>query len=315
MGRPSSTPSRGTARLEILGAALLFSTGGAAIKAAQFSSWQVAGLRSGIAAIAVWLLLPASRELRRGGLGITVLVSIAYAATLVLFVLANKLTTAANTIFLQSTAPLYILLLGPFLLKEAIHKRDLLFMVAVGTGMAFFFVGRQQSFATAPDPVTGNILALLSGVTYAGLLLGLRWMGTRGGSPAGAVALGNLFAFLLASPWMFPLGSHGAVDWAVILYLGIFQIGLAYYLLTRGIPHVPALEASLLLFLEPALNPLFAWLVHGERPGPWAVVGGVLIMGATLVKAWLDSRVAPASVPVAPASVPVAPASVPGNEP
>ncbi len=282
---------RSAARLEILGAALLFSTGGAAIKAAQFSSWQVAGLRSGVAAIAVWLLLPASRQLRRGGVGITILVAVAYAATLVLFVLANKLTTAANTIFLQSTAPLYILLLGPLLLHEAITRRDLAFMAAVGIGMAFFFVGRQESFATAPDPLKGNVFALLSGVTYAALLLGLRWMGTRGGSPAAAVALGNLFAFLFAAPHMFPLGGHGPVDWAVILYLGIFQIGLAYYLLTRGIPQVPAFEASLLLFLEPALNPLFAWLVHGERPGPWALLGGVLIMGATGMKAWTDSRV------------------------
>jgi drug/metabolite transporter (DMT)-like permease len=288
---------RSAARLEILGAALLFSTGGAAIKAAQFTSWQVTGLRSGIAAIAVWLLIPASRQIRRDGIAVTLLVALAYAATLTLFVLANKLTTAANTIFLQSTAPLYILLLGPLLLKEVITRRDLGFMVAVALGMTFFFLGRQASYATAPDPLKGNILALLSGVTYAALLMGLRWMGTRGGSPAAAVAIGNLLAFLLAAPAMFPLGAHGAVDWAVILYLGVFQIGLAYYLLTKGIPHVPAFEASLLLFLEPALNPLFAWLVHGERPGPWALVGGALIMSATLVKAWGDSQGRPASVP------------------
>ena len=288
---------RAAARLEILGAALLFSTGGAAIKAVQFSSWQVTGLRSGIAAIALWLLLPASRRLRREGLGATALVAVAYAATLTLFVLANRLTTAANTIFLQSTAPLYILLLGPLLLKEPIHRRDLGFMAAVGAGMAFFFVGRQASFATAPDPVAGNILALLSGLTYAALLLGLRWMGTRGIPAAPAVALGNLLAFLLAAPQMFPLGAHGVTDWAVILYLGVFQIGLAYYLLTKGIPHVPALEVSLLLFLEPALNPLFAWLVHGERPGPWALVGGALIMSATAVKAWTDSREPRVAIP------------------
>ncbi len=299
MGSPGHGPSRGTARLEILGAALLFSTGGAAIKAAQFTSWQVTGLRSGIAAIAVWLLIPAARQIRREGLGVTVMVALAYAATLTLFVLANKLTTAANTIFLQSTAPLYILLLGPLLLKESITRRDLAFMAAVGLGMAFFFLGRQTSFATAPDPLKGNILALLSGVTYAALLLGLRWMGTRGGSPAAAVAIGNLLAFLLAAPSMFPLGAHGATDWAVVVYLGVFQIGLAYYLLTRGIPHVPVFEASLLLFLEPALNPLFAWLVHGERPGPWALAGGALIMSATLVKAWRDSREPRASMPAA----------------
>jgi drug/metabolite transporter (DMT)-like permease len=287
--------TRTRARLEILFVALLFSTGGAAIKAAQFTSWQVAGLRSGVAAIAVWLLMPAARHLRRGSVAITLGTALAYAATLTLFVLANKLTTAANTIFLQSTAPLYILLLGPLLLREHMVRRDLFFMVAVAAGMALFFVGRQETFATAPDPVRGNVLALLSGITYALMLLGLRWMGTRGGSPAAAVALGNLLALLLALPRALPLGAHGAGDWAVILYLGIFQIGLAYALLTRAIPHVPALETSLLLFLEPALNPLFAWAVHGEYPGPWALTGGVLIMGATGVKTWFDSRSTPAS--------------------
>jgi len=205
-------------------------------------------------------------------------------------VLANRLTTAANTIFLQSTAPLYILLLGPLVLRENISRRDLSFMAAVATGMVFFFVGRQQTFATAPDPVRGNILAAFSGLTYAVMLLGLRWMGTRGGSPAAAVVLGNLVALLVALPAVFPLGTHGVTDWAVILYLGIFQIGLAYAVLTRALPHVPAFETSLFLFLEPALNPLLAWAVHGEYPGPWALLGGGVIIGATGFKAWSDSR-------------------------
>jgi drug/metabolite transporter (DMT)-like permease len=281
---------RTRARIQILATAVLFSTGGAAIKAAQFTSWQVAGLRSAVAALAVWILVPEARRLRRGTLGITILVAVAYAATLVLFVLANKLTTAANTIFLQSTAPLYILLLSPLLLGEHFHRRDLWFLAAVASGMALFFVGRQTTFATAPDPVKGNLLAAFSGVTYAAMLLGLRWMGTRQGSPAAAVALGNLFAFLVAAPHLGSLAGHGTADWAVILYLGIFQIGLAYSLLTRAIPHVPALETSLLLFLEPALNPLIAWLVHGEYPGQWALLGGALIIGATGVKSWFDGR-------------------------
>jgi drug/metabolite transporter (DMT)-like permease len=281
---------RSRARLEILLVALLFSTGGAAIKAAQFTNWQVAGLRSGIAAVAVWLLVPATRRIPRGTVGVTLLVALAYAATLILFVLANKLTTAANTIFLQSTAPLYILLLGPLVLREAITRRDLAFMAAVGMGMALFFVGRQPTYATAPDPVRGNLFALLSGISYAVMLLGLRWMSTRGASPAAAVAVGNLLAFLLALPGLFPLGGHGVVDWSVIIYLGVFQIGLAYALLTRAIPHVPALEVSLLLFLEPALNPLFAWAIHGESPTRWALLGGLIIISATVVKAWFDAR-------------------------
>jgi drug/metabolite transporter (DMT)-like permease len=279
------------ARLYVLGAALLFSTGGAAIKSAQFTSWQVAGLRSGLATIAVCLLVPEARRLGRGvELGRTVLVSLAYAATLVLFVLANKLTTAASTIFLQDTAPVYILLLSPVLLNEPIRRRDLGFMLLIGIGMALFFVGRQETFVTAPDPVRGNILATLSGITYALMLIGMRWIGKRGGSPASAVGLGNLFAFLIALPAILPLDHHSVTDWSIILYLGVFQIGLAYLWLTRGIQQLPALEVSLLLFLEPALNPLWAWLVHGEAPGPGALLGGALIMGSTGVKAWWDSR-------------------------
>lgn len=272
---------RATARLEILLCALLFSTGGAAIKAAAFTSWQVAGLRSGLGAIVVWLLLPSARRVASGTWLVTLLVAIAYAATLTLFVLANKLTTAANTIFLQSTAPVYILLLSPWLLHEKIRRDDIAVLVAVAAGMALFFVGRQATYATAPDPVAGNILAAVSGVTYALMLVGLRWMGTRGGQPAAAVAIGNLFAFLAALPMMLPLGTHGAGDWAIIGYLGIFQIGVAYALLTRAVPHVPALEMSLLLFVEPALNPVWAWIFHGEVPGTWALAGGLLIMGAT----------------------------------
>ncbi|MDH4132967.1 MAG: DMT family transporter, partial [Gemmatimonadota bacterium] len=206
------------ARLEVLGAAFLFSTGGAAIKAADFTGWQIAGLRSGVAAIAVWLLIPSSRQLRRGVAKTSLMVALAYAATLTLFVLANRLTTAANTIFLQATAPIYIVLLGPLLLRERVHRRDLGFLAAVAGGMALFFVGKQATFATAPNPLAGNILAAISGVTYAGLLLGFRWLGTRGASTTSPVAWGNLLALLLAIPNLLPIGAHGAGDWAIIAY-------------------------------------------------------------------------------------------------
>jgi len=291
---------RALARLQLVAAAVLFSTGGAAIKSAAFTPVQVAGLRSGVAALAVFLLVPAAR---RNWSWHPWLLGIAYAATLILFVLANRLTTAANTIFLQSAAPLYILLLGPLLLKEPVRRRDLGFMAVVGVGLALFFVGAEAPAATAPDPARGNLLAALSGVTWALTICGLRWLGahpgesTRDGS-AGvrAVVAGNAIAFFACLPWILPLGSHGAVDWATILYLGIFQIGLAYVCMTSGLRRVPALEASVLLLVEPALNPIWAWLVHGERPGAWAVAGGALILGATIVKTWRDStRLDPAA--------------------
>ena len=296
-------PPRSRARLQLAVAAALFSTGGAAIKAADFTGWQTAGLRSGIAAVAIVLI---SAEARRGWTARTVLVGFAYAACLTLFVLANRLTTAANTIFLQSTAPLYLLVLSPWLLKEPIRRQDLALMAAVALGLALFFVSAETPVATAPDPVRGNLLATVSGFFWAVTVCGLRWLGAGDGShgsPVAAVVSGNLTAFLVALPMALPLGGHGVVDWAVVTYLGVFQIAVAYVLVTSGLRKIPALEASLILLIEPVLNPVWAWLFQGERPGPWALMGGAIILGATTFKGWLDARAQ--SAVVAPAELAV----------
>lgn len=280
------------ARLKLVVAALLFSTGGAAIKATTLTGWQVASFRSGIAALAVLLLAP---EARRGWTWRVLLVGLAYAATLVLFVTANKLTTSANTIFLQSTAPLYMLVLSPLVLHERVGKKDFIVMGAVAIGLVLFFVGHDAPVATAPDPVRGNLLAALSGVTWALTVCGLRWMGSdpRRGSAVAAVVSGNLTACLLALPFALPLVSSRPADWAVVIYLGVFQIGVAYILVTKALKRLTAIEASMLLLVEPALNPFFAWLVHGEIPSLWAVAGGVIILGATTVRSWLEARPIP----------------------
>lgn len=283
--------SRTSARLRILLTALLFSTGGAGIKLAHFTSWQVAGLRSGIAAIAVLFLVPAARRIEsKAALGKAALVGVAYGTTLVLFVLANKLTTSANAIYLQAVGPVYILLLGHWLLHERITVRDLGFAAVMMLGMACFFAGAQVATATAPDPGLGNILGAVSGVTFAFLIVGLRSIGRQGGVGALAVVIGNIFAFLATLPMALPLGSHPFSDWIVLLYLGVFQIALSYSLLAGAISHVPAFEASLLLLLEPVLNPVWAWLMLGERPGALAGVGGVLILTAMLARSWWDRR-------------------------
>lgn len=286
-------------RFQLLAAAALFSTGGAAVKATALTGWQVASFRSGIAALAILLLIPAAR---RGWNWRVFLVGIAYAATLILFVVANKLTTAANTIFLQSSAPLYVLLLGPLLLKEPLRRDDLAFIAVVAVGLALFFVGVEPPVATAPDPARGNILALLSGTAWAFTLMGLRWL-ERGsdaepgsepqpgsGSALATVVAGNLIACLVGLPFALPVVSAGPVDWVTVVYLGVFQIGLAYVLLVRAIRHVPALEASVLLLAEPALNPVWAWLAHGEVPSAWSLAGGFLILGATLLRTWIGVR-------------------------
>jgi drug/metabolite transporter (DMT)-like permease len=280
-----------TARMKLVSAALLFSTGGAAIKAVSLTSWQVSCLRSGLAAVTVWLLSPAAR---RGWTWRTPVVSVAYAATLVLFVLANKLTTSASTIFLQSTAPLYLLLLSPLLLRENITREDLLFMVAVGSGFSLFFIGTDPPVVTAPNPFLGNVLAALSGLTWAFTMLGLRWISTRPGADPGAaqgvVVAGNLLAFLVCLPMALPITGGSLADWAIIGYLGVFQIGVAYILVSAAIRDISALEASVLLLVEPAFNPIWSWLVHGEKPGTWSLAGGLVILLATTVKAIYDNR-------------------------
>jgi len=282
------------ARLGVITAAAIFSTGGAAIKLTTLSGVQVACFRSAVAAVAVLLLAP---ESRRGWTWRTLVASVAYAACLTLFVLANKLTTSANTIFLQAAAPLYLLLLGPWLLKERVKQADLVVLGAMAAGLGFVFLGTEPPVRTAPDPALGNILALLSGVAWAFLVIGLRWLGraeTGAGqeapSPTTAVVLGNLIAAAVNLPFALPVLSVTVVDIVTVLFLGIVQIGIAYLLLSRALKRVGALEASLLLMVEPALNPLWSWLVHGEAPGPWSLAGGGMILGATVLKSVLDNR-------------------------
>lgn len=277
-----------TSRLQLLAAALLFSTGGAAIKACSFDAWQVASLRSAIAAVALLLFL---REGRRCWTPPALAVGAAYAATMVLFVAGNKLTTAANTIFLQSTAPLYVAILGPWLLRERVRRTDLLLMLLLAAGLALFFVGVEPPVATAPDPARGNLLAAVAGVSWGLTILGLRRLGTGGASsPIAAVTAGNVIASLVALPMALPLPGGRPVDWTLVAYLGVFQIGLAYVFLTRGIRGVPALEASLLLLLEPVMNVFWAWLVHGEWPGPWSAAGCAIVLAATSFRALAAAR-------------------------
>lgn len=277
-------------RLLLFAAALLFSTGGAAIKACALASWQIAGLRAGIAAIAVWALEP---EARTRWTWRTWVVGFFYAATLILFVLANKLTTSANAIFLQSTAPLYLLLLGPLVLREPVRRVDLFVIASVALGASLLLFGSQPAGVTAPNPEAGNLLGLCSGLTWALTLTGLRWTGKRHSkteSPAAIVVAGNFLAFALSLPFALPITHLRLVDAVVLLYLGVFQIGVAYVALTRSIRRVRGLEAATLLLVEPVFNPIWTWLIHGEEPGTLALLGGALIIGATFGGAYWQAR-------------------------
>ncbi len=258
-------------RFLLLAAALLWSTAGAAIKSCGLDAIQIAGGRSLVAAA---FLLLAVREARARPDRRVLLVAACYAVTVVLFVVSTKLTTAANSIFIQDTAPLYVLLLAPWVLQEMPTRSELVSVPVYGVGLALFFLDELSA-----GQVLGNFVALGSGVAFAASIVGLRYLRERG--PA-ALAWGNVIAAAATLPFWSRGPAATPADLALVLYLGVFQLGLAYLCFSRGVTHVPAVESSLLILLEPVLNPIWTFLAVGERPGPWAVVGGSIVLVATV---------------------------------
>lgn len=270
----------------IFAAAVLFSTGGLCFKLTDLTAYQIAGGRSLIAAITVALLT------RRAGWrvsGLTLANSVVYAAVLLLFVTANKLTTAANAIFLQYTAPLYVLVLEPLIFKERFRPLDLIVVIGCLGGMSLFFVGQLR-----PDDVTGNFVALGSGFCFALFTLLLRYGAIRkkNENRAAPVIYGNVLLAVCTAPALFSdVGRVTIADAAILIYLGVFQIGVAYTLFATGIARgVRSLQAGVVGFIEPLLNPLWVFLGVGERPSRYALVGGAIIIGAVLTHTLLGAR-------------------------
>jgi drug/metabolite transporter (DMT)-like permease len=269
-------------RLQVLLAALLFSTGGAALKSSAFSSIQLSGLRSAVAALVLMAWARQFPALTKA----TAAPAVFYAVTVTLFVAANKLTTAASAIFLQSLAPLLILPIGR-LIGEPFRRRDLPVMGAMVGGLWLCVSGARQESVTAPDPAMGNLLAVACAITWTLTLLSLRILERRPeqrGAGLQVVIAGNILAALVALPFAWPFPRATAGDWGLVLYLGSCQIGLAYVFLIAAVRRLPALEVSLLLLLEPVLNPFWTWLIRSEEPGPAVIAGGALIIGATALR-------------------------------
>jgi drug/metabolite transporter (DMT)-like permease len=288
-------PPRARNRLSLVLAALLFSTGGAAIKFSALTGWQIAGFRSAVAGAMIALLMP---DARRGWTRHTLTVGVSYAATLILFVGANKLTTSANAIFLQSTAPLYLLFIGPLVLREKTRFSDLAVFVAIAAGGALL-LHSSGSHAHTSASRTGDLLGACSGFTWAWTIAGLRWLGKKdpdGSSAISTVVAGNAIAFAACVPHALPIAHATAADFAVLLYLGVFQVGLAYVLLTKSIRSVPAFEAAMLLLIEPVFNPLWTWILYREQPRAEAIAGGAAIIAAATFRTWEQSRIPAANI-------------------
>ncbi|MCX6152341.1 MAG: DMT family transporter [Ignavibacteriales bacterium] len=251
----------------LLFTAILWSSGGVLIKLVDWNPIAIAGGRSAIAFIFIFLI---RRKIKIELTFIKIAGGLAYAGTVILFVLSNKLTTAANAILLQFTAPIYVAIFGNWFLNEKMSRRDVVTIILVLCGMTLFFLDKLST-----GNMIGNITAILSGVTFAWLVLLLRKQKKE--SPIESIVLGNAFTAVIGLPFMFS-STPSMEGWIGLLLLGVFQLGLSYILYTKAIKHVTAIEAILIPVLEPILNPIWALIFLSEKPGIWSVVGGGIVI-------------------------------------
>lgn len=272
-----TTSARSRGRLEIAAAALIWSTGGLAIKLVPLEAIGVVFWRALFATLFFLVVFRPGRERWRRASFPTAIV---YALMIVTFVSATKLTTAANAIFLQYTAPIYVLLLAPLVLSEPFRKADAWAIGAAIGGMSLFFVGRLDGGAFA-----GNVLGIASGLFFGLTVLLLRRDTSR--DALASVLLGNLLATLLSLPFAWGKLAVDGKGLALVAYLGIVQMGISYWLFVKGLAHVAAAEASLIGMLEPLFNPVWAFLGLGERPSGWALLGGAIVLVAVALRGLL----------------------------
>lgn len=260
--------------------ALIWSSGGLAIKLVDLPAMAITGVRSALSALTLAVIF-------RGRLDFTVtparlFAAAAYAGMLVTNVVATKLTTAANAILLAYTAPVYVALLAPRLLGERTRPSDWLFIAAVLAGMGLFFLDRLSA-----EGLWGNMAAVATGLCYAGFTLGMR--AQKDASPVESVLLGHVLTALVGLPFL-AAALPDARAWLGLAYLGIVQQGVSLALYVWCIKRLGALEAILVMTLEPILNPVWVALGVGELPGLWACLGGAVVVGAVTLRGALAAR-------------------------
>lgn len=276
---------------------VLWSTSGLLIKLLDWHPLAISGTRSAIAAMVIWAAIRRPRMTwslpQIGG-------ALAYLVVQSLFVMSTQLTSAANAIFLQYTAPVYVAIFGVWYLRERAKAVDWGAMGLIFAGMALFF---GDDLTT--EGYWGNILAIVNGVCFAWLILFMRK--EKDGSPETTALLGNGLSALVGLPFIAASWRAGTTPdpqgWVILAFLGVFQLGIPFLLYSRAIRRLNAVEAVLIQTLEPILNPLWVFWVIGETPGPWALVGGALVLGAVTLRALVVARTAhyaPAERPVEP---------------
>ncbi|MGH9456193.1 MAG: DMT family transporter [Thermoanaerobaculia bacterium] len=285
--RSTSLPSERRGIMLVLAAAMLWSTGGMAIKAVDAGPLVVSFYRSGIAAVVLFAVI---RPRVQRWSGRFVLAALAYAACLTTFVVATKWTTAANAIFLQYLGVIWVMLLAPPILKEPMRARDAVPVAVALAGMLLFFLEDFDARGMA-----GNVAAVFSSVFFALLIVFLR--AERDASPEAAVTWGNVLVALPLLPFVAGELRVDLRSLLVLAFLGTVQIGAAYILFVRGLRHVTATQASLTGMVEPIMNPVWVFLTLGERPSGFAMAGGAIVLVAVGARIFLSG---PPRAPVQP---------------
>jgi len=256
----------------MLSAAILWSSGGLLIKLVDLNSIAIAGFRSIIASFVVMIFLKKSVFTFSWN---KVFGAISYASMVIFFVSATKATTAANAILLQYTAPIYIAILGGWLLREKAKIKDWVIIVFVLCGMVLFFI----------DDITGgslkgNIFAVLSGVAMAFNTIFMRRQ--KDVDPLENVFWGGLLTIVISIPFLFE-AMPSTRSWIGLVLLGVFQLGLSYILYARAIKSITALQSTFICLIEPLLNPIWVFLSVGEIPGELSVLGGLVVLVAVTI--------------------------------
>jgi drug/metabolite transporter (DMT)-like permease len=277
---PLLNAAHSRAVMQLVAASLCWSLAGVLIKFVA-TDWPGLAVAGGRGIIAAAFLLATNRGLRFHFSRDQSIGALGYAACTITFCLATTLTSAANAILLQYTAPIWVALLGAWFLGERATRADWLTIVVSLGGMALFF---KDSLTLGH--LKGDILAVVSGVCFAGMTMALRKQ--KDGSPVESIILGNFIAFAVGLPWIVTSPLLPASGWAALIALGLVQLGMSYWLYARAIKQVTALEAVLIPVIEPILNPIWVLLFMHEKPTGWAVVGGAVVLAAVTFRAALS---------------------------
>ncbi len=264
---------------------LFWSTAGVLIKLVDWHPGAIWSARCAIAAVLLYAIRrPNFRAISRAEWG----AAVALAATTGLFIVANKLTTAANAILIQYSAPVWVALLGTWFLGERVTRLDWGVIGLVLGGITLFFVD-QLTF----DHAAGNIVALAAGVSFAFGAMTMRKVGrTPGSDPIRPLLLGNMIGAVLGAPFWFLAPLPDSTAWGALLALGLVQQAAAYFCYAAAVRHATAIEVMLIPVIEPILSPLWVALAFGEWPSEWAAVGGAIVVGAVTLRGILGRRAA-----------------------